>query len=204
MIPWAYLTLTFAFAITPGATTAVVIGHTLGGGRRRGLAASLGAMAANGTQALLAMAGVSALLVRWPESLAALKFGGALFLTWLGLKALKRAFGRASADAGRQPVSPIPRTPQPFRDGFAVNVLNPSITSFYVGVVPGFLSAGSAWRGLALLYGAHIAMAFACQMFWITLFFRARALFTRDRPRRMLDAAFGVLLIALAIRIAVR
>ena len=65
----AYLSLAFVFAFTPGATTAVVIRHTLAGGRRRGLTASAGAMTASATQAVLAVAGVSTLLVKWPAGL---------------------------------------------------------------------------------------------------------------------------------------
>ena len=210
MLPWAYLSLTLVFAITPGATTALVVSHTLAGGRRRGLLTSLGAMSANATQALLAMIGVSALIVRWPEALYVLKIGGALFLVYCGIRSLMRAISGEPtpvhhALAGNR--NRDPRFPQAFREGFMVNMLNVSITSYYIGVAPNFLrpdTVFSGLRGLALLYAAHIVIAFSCHMFWITLFFQARALFTRERPRRWLDAAFGVVLIALALRIALR
>jgi threonine/homoserine/homoserine lactone efflux protein len=212
-VPWAYLSLMFVFTVTPGATTALVVSHTLAGGRRRGLTASLGANLANATQALLAIIGVSALIAQWPQGLSVLKIGGALFLAWVGFKSLRRAVnGRAdNENRGRELFQNNSRSlfpePRPFRDGFMVNMLNVSITSFYVGVVPNFLQPGTVLSGvwgLVLLYAAHIVVAFACHMFWMSLFHQARALFTRDRPRRLLDAAFGVVLIALAIRIAVR
>ena len=195
----------FVFTITPGATTAVVVSHTLAGGRRRGFTASLGANLANATQALLAIAGVSALIARWPEALSILKIGGALFLGWIGIKALWRSY-----EPERSHEHPSVRTNalgSSFRDGVTVNMLNVSITSFYVGVVPNFLQPGTPWaglQGLVILYAIHIVVAFGCHMFWITLFHQARGLFTRERPRRLLDAAFGVILIALAIRIALR
>jgi threonine efflux protein len=220
LLPWAYLSLTLVFAITPGATTALVVSHTLAGGRKRGLTAALGAMTANATQATLALVGVSALIARWPEALYTLKLGGALFLAWCGVKSLRRAIGGAptpvhhalSGNKDREVFrntsrSPFPTRPRPFHEGFMVNMLNVSITSFYVGVVPTFLHPGTVFSGLgglALLYGVHILLAFSCHTFWITLFFQARALFTRERSRRVLDATFGVLLIALALRIALR
>jgi threonine/homoserine/homoserine lactone efflux protein len=208
VLPWAYLSLTFVFAITPGATTAMVVSHTLAGGRKRGLLTSLGALTANATQATLAVAGVSALIVKWPEALYLLKIGGALFLAWCGFKSLRRAIGGAptpihDALAGVKDHE----SARPFHEGFMVNMLNVSITSFYIGVVPNFLHPGTMFSGvggLILLYAAHILIAFSCHVFWITLFFQARALFTRERPRRLLDATFGVLLIALAIRIVMR
>ena len=216
MLPWAYLSLTFVFAITPGATTALVVSHTLAGGRKRGLMASLGAMAANATQATLALVGVSALIVRWPEALDILKIGGALFLAWCGVKSLRRAIGGEPTpihDALNRDRELFSKNnsrslfPRPFHEGFMVNMLNVSITSFYIGVVPSFLrpdTVFSGLHGLALLYLAHILIAFSCHVFWITLFFQARALFTRERARRWLDATFGVLLIALSLRIALR
>lgn len=197
----------FVFTITPGATTAVIVSHTLAGGRRRGFTASLGANLANATQALLAIVGVSALIARWPEALSILKIGGALFLAWVGFKSLRRAFETKGRDLFRADPGAPAAIARPFADGFTVNMLNVSITSFYVGVVPNFLQPGTPWaglQGLILLYAIHIVVAFGCHMFWITLFHQARGLFTRERPRRLLDAAFGVILIALAIRIALR
>jgi threonine/homoserine/homoserine lactone efflux protein len=210
-VPWAYLSLTFVFAVTPGATTALVVSHTLAGGPKRGLTASLGAMTANATQATLAIVGVSALIVRWPEALYILKIGGALFLAWCGVKSLRRAIGGALTPVHEALASGAVRAaadvPRPFHEGFAVNMLNVSITSFYIGVVPSFLHPNTIFsgvRGLVLLYLAHILIAFSCHAFWITLFFQARALFARERARRWLDATFGVLLMALALRIALR
>lgn len=201
----SYLSLAFVFAFTPGATTAVVIRHTLEGGVRRGMTASAGAMTASAMQALLAVAGISTLLVAWPDGLRALGLAGALFLAWLGLKSLRAAFTAAPAHprtlAPAHPDAPAHPT-SPFRDGFSINILNPSVTSFYVGVTPTFVPHGSSWRALALLYVLHISVAISCHLFWATLFSRARTFFAAERPRRWLDAIVGLILLALAIRIA--
>lgn len=207
-VPWAYLSLMFVFTVTPGATTAMVVNHTLAGGRRRGFMVSMGANLANATQATLAIIGVSALIAKWPEGLAILKVGGALFLAWVGLKSVWKAYELpvfVRTPAG--PYEPPSSVRTAFRDGFMVNMLNVAITSFYVGVVPNFLRPGTVFSGvsgLVLLYAIHILVAFACHMFWMSIFHQARTLFTRERPRRLLDATFGAILIALAIRIAVR
>jgi threonine/homoserine/homoserine lactone efflux protein len=200
-----YLSLAFAFAITPGATTAVVIRHTLESGRRKGLTASAGAQVASALQATFAIAGVGVLLGRWPGGLKALGYAGALFLAWIGIKSLRAAFRGA---APRVEISPdgrttasAPRGHTPFRDGFTVNILNPSITSFYIGVVPTFVPPGSTWRTLAFFYSAHIAIAFLCHVFWTSIFNQARAFFAGERPRRWLDAVVGTLLLYLCARI---
>lgn len=199
----SYLSLAFVFAFTPGATTAVVIRHTLEGGVRRGMTASLGAMTASATQALLALAGVSTLLVAWPTGLRLLALAGAAFLAWLGLKSLRAAsaVNRSPSTVNRSPLT-VDRSA--FRAGFSINILNPSVTSFYVGVTPTFVPHGASWRALALLYVLHISVAISCHLFWATLFSRARTFFAAERPRRWLDAAVGVILLALAVRIALR
>ena len=214
----AYLSLAFVFAFTPGATTAVVIRHTLAGGRRRGLTASAGAMTASATQAVLAVAGVSTLLVKWPLGMQILGIAGALFLAWMGLRSLRAALV-APARTSAHPPAPVrtrshlpapvrtsshPPAPSPYREGFAINILNPSVTSFYVGVTPTFVAPGSSWRALAFLYAAHIAIAFSCHVFWASLFNQARTLLAGERPRRWLDGAVGVILLWLAYRIASR
>lgn len=196
----AYLSLAFVFAITPGATSAVVIRHTIDGGRRRGLTAAAGAQVANVIQATLAIAGVSMLLSRWPGALKMIGIAGALFLAWIGIKSMYAAF----RSAPRLRLRSGQGTERPFRDGFAVNVLNPSITSFYVGVVPTFVPPGATWRTFALFYAAHIAIAIACLVFWTSIFNHARAFFTAERPRRWLDAIVGIVLLALALRMASR
>lgn len=198
MPPWPYLTLAFAFAVTPGATTALVVSHAVHG-RARGYLAAAGAAAANTLQAVLALAGVSALIVAWPPGLALLRIGGAAYLIWVGARSLWRARGAASAAPTSHPVI----------DGFTLNALNPAITSFYVGVVPGFLPTSATagidtTRLLAAMYAAHVVLAFACHTLWATVFFQARQFLQQDRPRRIVDAAFGVLLIALAVRLLLR
>lgn len=206
-MPFAYLSLTFLLALTPGATTAMVIRHTLVGGRRRGMTVALGAMAGNATQAAVALVGVSALVGAYPPASRFLGLCGVAFLGFLGITSLRTSLGAlASMRAPRSHTDPgAPGEPgSAFREGLWVNVLNPSITGFYVGVVPTFVPAGSTWRHAALFYLAHIAMAIACHGFWASVFHRARLWFAGERPRRWLDAAVGVVLIYLAVRLLAR
>ena len=214
----AYLSLAFVFAFTPGATTAVVIRHALDGGWRRGLTASLGAITASAIMASLSLAGVSTLLLRWPGGLRLVATAGAVFLAWMALKSLRAALAPARAPAPA-PVrtsahlpAPVrtsahlsaPVRPRPYREGFAINILNPSVLSFYVGVTPTFLDADSTWRGLLGLYAAHICVVLGCHSFWALLFNQMRGFFTGEHRRRWLDGAVGVILLWLAYRIASR
>ena len=91
----AFFTFTFVLVVTPGSTTAVVVRNTLEGGRRAGYVTALGAALANTTIAIACGLGLSVLVAVWPGSLDAIRIGGALFLAWLGVGSLYRAWRRA-------------------------------------------------------------------------------------------------------------
>jgi threonine/homoserine/homoserine lactone efflux protein len=84
----AFFTFTFVLVVTPGSTTAVVVRNTLEGGRRAGYLTALGAALANTIIAISCGLGLSVLLAIWPGSLDAIRIGGAVFLSWLGVSSL--------------------------------------------------------------------------------------------------------------------
>ena len=196
----AYVSATFLLAVTPGATTAVVVRNALAGGRRAGYAAAAGAVLANTTQATVAGAGVAFLLTQSAGILNALRIAGAAYLTWLGLQSLwrwRRGRRRPSRTGG-----PAHSGSTAFRQGLVTNLLNPPITTFYFTVVPAFIPAGThayalTFAGLAV---THITIAFMCHAGWATAFDRLKALVARRAFSLALDALTGIALLGLAAR----
>ena len=177
----AYVTLTALLVVTPGSSTAMVIRHVLRGGRTAGL-------------------GVTAIVTRAPLVFSAIKVGGAAYLAFLGARALIRAAtpsGDALGDAGI--LDSTGRRRSAFRDGVAVNLLNPPIATFYLAVVPSFMPVPSAGR-FALLAMIHIGMAFVCHAAWAAGFDALQSVWARPAARRVIDAAVGAALLALAFR----
>ena len=83
--------------------------------------------------------GVSAIILASAELFTAVKFAGALYLIWLGIKTFREA--RASAAATDRPV----RSAAGFRDGVLVEALNPKTAAFFLAFIPQFLDpAGSS------------------------------------------------------------
>jgi threonine/homoserine/homoserine lactone efflux protein len=195
----AYVTLTALLVVAPGASTAMVVHHALRGGRVAGLSAAAGIAAANTAWATAAGVGVTAILARAPLVFAAVRFGGAAYLAFLGVRALMRAFAAepsrlpVARDEGELDVGPA------FRDGVAVNLLNPPVATFYLVVVPSFMPAPSPGR-FALLASIHIGLALVCHAIWVIGFDKMRMVWARARTRRIVDAAIGVALVALAGR----
>jgi threonine/homoserine/homoserine lactone efflux protein len=88
-----------------------------------------------------------------------------------------------------------------FTDGLTVNLLNPSIATFYLVIVPSFLPSASA-RGYFILFAAiHVLLAFSVHSLWVVAFDRVRRFFHRPAARRTLEAISGVALIGLALRV---
>ncbi len=202
---FAYLTFTFILVVTPGSTTAVVVRNTLEGGRRAGYLTAVGAALANSIIAIACGLGLSVILAYWPGSVDAIRIGGALFLAWLGLASLRRAW--------RQPDGGIRLSIDPgsaaarshggayFGDGLAINLLSPVIISFYLTVVPSFIPAGASRLYYSTLAATHVSMALVCHSMWATGLDAMRRRFVAPWTRRALQAATGLALIALAARV---
>ena len=203
----AYVTFTAVLVLTPGSTTAVIVRNTLAGGRLAGLAAALGAAIGNASHATAAGFGLAVVFARWPPAMSGLRLCGAAYLGWLGASSVYRVV--KYRDGGLQLVDPVGRpalAKQPnrgssFRQGLAVNLLNPAIATFYLVVVPSFLPSGATAWYFAGLAAVHIVMALACHALWAIGLDQVRRLFHSPGPRRALEAATGIALVVLALRI---
>jgi hypothetical protein len=201
----AFVTFTIVLVVTPGSTTAVVVRNTLEGGRRAGYMTALGAALANTTIAIACGLGLSLLIAVWPGALTAIKFGGALFLAWLGVTSLYRAFRHH--DGGiRMTIDPTDEPPRSHAgaylgDGLAINLLSPVIISYYLSVVPTFIPVAASRFYYSMLAATHVSLALACHSLWATGLDAMRRWFIAPWTRRLLQAATGLALIGLALRI---
>ena len=199
---------TVMLVVTPGSTTAVVVRNTLRGGRTAGLAAAAGAAVGNTSHATAAGLGLAVVFARWPGALMLLRVSGAIYLAWLGLNSIYRV--ATQADGGLQMIgSDADRGAGSlrggsFRQGLAVNLLNPAIATFYLIVVPSFLPAGAPQWYFALLAAMHIVLAFACHGVWAVALDALRRLFRPPLARRVLEGATGIALLALAARVLIQ
>ncbi len=196
----AFLSFTFVFVATPGATTAVVVRNALDGGRRAGILAALGAACANATHAAVAGLGGAAILRVWPGALDAVRLAGGGYLAWLGVRSLWMAY------LGRAPLVMVVTESRrahhrSWREGLTVNLLGPVILTYYLTVVPTFIRPSWPRGAYVLLAACHVGLAFVCHSAWVLALHRMRAVFSHSGPRRALSAATGVALLLLAWRV---
>ena len=127
-----------------------------------GIAAALGITVGSIGHTLLAALGLSALLATSPYAFTAVKFAGAAYLFYIGVRALlTRASGLPGEDAkvtddGRWPA---------FRQGIITNLLNPKVALFFLALMPQFISAGSTTKVAAfVVLGLYIHGAGRCMV----------------------------------------
>ncbi|HUR20347.1 MAG TPA: LysE family translocator [Vicinamibacterales bacterium] len=198
-----YLSLTVALAITPGATTALVVRNTLASGWRGGITAALGAGLANITYATAAGLGLAVFVSHVPALLVAIRVAGGLYLAWLGVAGLRRIITGAAlpiAGAIMSGKDTIARH-HAFREGLAVNLLNPAIATFYLAVVPAFIPPGAAHTYYARLAAVHVSIAFICHSIWAFSMDRLRHLLTHPTARLVLEGLTAAALLLLAAKV---
>jgi threonine/homoserine/homoserine lactone efflux protein len=196
----AFLAISVVVICTPGQDTALTIRNTLSGGRRNGIATALGVATGQAVWTLAASAGLVALLAASEPVFRALQLVGGLYLVLLGAHSLRRALARGEATDG-EGAEPAPARPRRgFRQGVLSNLGNPKMAVFFATLLPQFAPRGAFLTLLAL------GLLFCSLTFgWLTLYAmvvsRVRRLI-RGRVQRALDAATGIVLAVLGLRLA--
>src|SRR5258707_8181383 len=88
-----FLAAALVIAVVPGPGILYVAARTLSGGSRAGIASTLGTALGGMVHVVAGAIGVSAIILASAELFAALKFLGALYLVWLGVRTFREAGG---------------------------------------------------------------------------------------------------------------
>jgi threonine/homoserine/homoserine lactone efflux protein len=210
---FAYATISALLVISPGATMAVVLETVMGEGRLAALFTVVGINIGNSTLALASALGMSVLFHAWPSALNAVKWGGAAYLTYLGLRGVWFAWrGHPPAGAGADPRNrQIAKSPNRrivssgvYR-GIITNLLNPPVVLFYMTFLPQFIGPQDPFFARFLvLAGTHVGMS----LVWLSFYAFALGVladrFARPAVRRTLEGLTGALLVGFGARLLIR
>lgn len=135
----------FAFAaasavllVIPGPTVLLVVTYALTYGRRAALATVAGVGCGDLVAMTASLAGLGVLLAASAELFTALRWVGAAYLVWLGIKLWRAPVFAVPGDGGEEPAL---RKRRVFLHAFAVTALNPKGIVFFVAFLPQFLDA---------------------------------------------------------------
>ncbi len=123
----------------PGPNLIYITTRSIGEGRRAGLASALGVESGTLVHVAAAAVGLSALLASSAVAFSVVKYAGAAYLVYLGVRTLLRA-----EDAGETENLPPSSLGRAYRQGLLVQLLNPKVALFFLAFLPQFLTPGAA------------------------------------------------------------
>lgn len=198
----SFLLTAVLLTATPGPDNLMVLSMGISGGRRAGIAFGLGCAVGCLSHTVLAVVGVSALLVASPTAFMLLKWAGGAYLLWLGVQALKKAGtgqlpARAAANKSVRSL---------FQQGLIANAINPKVVLFFLSFLPQFVNEAQGhveWQLglLGVLFSLQAAILFGM----LGYFSGAIGAWLSHRPAagRWLDRAAGAIFVTLGLRMMV-
>ncbi len=148
-----FLLAALIVAAVPGPGIFYVAARTLSGGKRAGFASTFGTALGGLVHVIGGALGVSALILASAELFTVLKFAGALYLVWLGIKTFREA-----GNLAQQPVVTA-GTQQVFREGVLVEALNPKTAAFFLAFIPQFVDPAGGYVALQFITLGLISVA---------------------------------------------
>lgn len=197
-----FLTASILLDISPGPDTLYVLTRTVAQGRRAGLLSSIGVCSGALVHVSAAAFGLSVILATSAVAFMAVKYAGAAYLIYLGIRTL-RARGEALTIEATRPAKASGW--KVFRDGVIVDVLNPKPALFFMAFLPQFVNPAAGHATLQFFALGLIVIAIA--LVWETLLVLfahgvSRRLSGNRRIGQWLNRAVGTIFIALGIRLA--
>jgi len=196
-----FLVAAVMLAVTPGPGIFYVLARSLAGGRREGVASSLGTFTGGLVHVLAAALGFSAVLAASALAFAVVKYAGAAYLVYLGMRMIRRRSTEPLFENGPAPSGSA------FVQGVVTEVLNPKTALFFLSFIPQFITPerGHIVVQFLLLGATSVLLNTSADL--AVVFFAGplgHRLKTNPRFRRRQRTACGMAMIGLGAWVAVR
>jgi threonine/homoserine/homoserine lactone efflux protein len=197
-----FISAAIAINITPGPDMIYILSRTIAQGRKIGLASSFGVCSGALVHIFAAAFGLSAILATSAMAFSVVKYVGAAYLIYLGIKALKSKGISFDIPVRKQVQSTFWKA---FRQGALIDILNPKVAIFFMAFLPQFVrpELGHA-PGQILILGFLVNVVGMVIEFFLVLTAAQTTNFFRNNSQfsALLDRVLGSVLIALGIRLA--
>jgi len=154
---FAFSAAAIPLILIPGPNVMFIISRGIGQGRRAAVTSALGVEAGMLVHTVAAVVGLTALVASSAMVFAAVKYAGAGYLVWMGIRAIRSLPGDLALERGDRAV-PLLRT---FIQGLVVNVLNPKVGLFFLAFLPQFVDPDRGSVALQILLFGCLFMAYA-------------------------------------------
>jgi threonine/homoserine/homoserine lactone efflux protein len=193
-----FLAAAVLLAITPGPGIFYVLARTLAGGRKEGIQSTLGTFVGGLFHVGAAALGISAILAASAVAFHTVKYAGAMYLVWLGVRMIRSRNTEMPVETSRP-------TQGAFRQGIFTEVLNPKTALFFLSFIPQFIAPeyGHVLLQFAGLGAVSVSLNTAADMVVVLLAAPLeRQLKSSVRFRRGQRTASGLGMIGLGVYVA--
>lgn len=193
---WLPFAITSAIVIViPGPTVLLVVSYALGHGRRYVLPTTAGVALGDVTSMTTSMLGLGALLAASAAWFAVVKWIGAAYLIYLGVKLWRTSVGDPQA-----PDITETRKWRVFAHAYCVTTLNPKSIVFFVAFVPQFMDMHArAWPQMAVFEATFVTLATLNAFGYAVLAARARNAIRSKAVQRAVNRSGGTLLVCAGV-----
>jgi threonine/homoserine/homoserine lactone efflux protein len=196
-----FLSAALLLAIAPGPGMLYVLARSLAGGRREGVLSAIGTFFGGMVHVVAAAIGVSVILARSAVAFSTVKYAGAGYLCFLGVRMIMNAFRNRVEDEHIN----VAKARNPLWQGVATEVLNPKTALFFLSFIPQFVnrSAGHVFLQFIALGTISVCLNTSADL---VVTFLAGPLGTRIRSsstfRRRQRTVTGMIMIGLGTYLA--
>ena len=201
---WLFIISGLLLNITPGPDTALVVARSTQMGLRGGVAASFGITGGIMVHIAAAAIGLSALIAASATAFSLIKYVGAAYLVYIGLRLMFARHATAADDGQATPKTMLPLR-SVFWQGFFSNALNPKVAIFFLAFLPQFVANDAPSKALAFLFlGAVFSVGGTlwCLIVAAVTAHAAAKLKATRRFQRWIDGAIGAMFVALGVKLA--
>ncbi|SMH53553.1 LysE family translocator [Mesorhizobium australicum] len=191
----AFAAASAVLLVIPGPTILLVVSYALGQGWRTALPMAVGVALGDFTAMTLSMLGIGALLMASATLFTVLKWIGAAYLIWLGVKLF-----RAGGTLGAEPRRDVASAAKMLAHAWLVTALNPKSITFFVAFLPQFLDRhADFWPQMAIFEATFLVLAFCNAFGYALIAARARSVFASERAIRIFNRTGGSLLVGAGV-----
>lgn len=199
----AFAAMAALLIMSPGPNGVLIAKTVPTSGKAAGFANIAGFAAAFFMHGAFAIFGLSVLVLQSANLFTAVKLVGAVYLIWIGVKALIDAVRGRPADVLKVAPARNPRTlAKAFGEGFLTNALNPKVAMFYIAAFPQFVPHGSSPLSAFMLVAVHALL----NMLWfgpmVLLFERLSKVARSGRVQRAVKGLTGAVFVGFGIKLA--
>ncbi|WP_439443230.1 LysE family translocator [Listeria aquatica] len=193
---YGFLFLVIMLILVPGPDYIIITKNTIASGGRSGFQTVLGTVSALFCHTVFAVVGLSALIVKSALLFNGLKYIGAIYLIYLGIKSvfLKESLMRANDKASE--------TRNAYKQGLVTNLFNPKVAVFFLTFLPQFIEEGNtSFLPFAELGLTYVVLTLVIYCVYVQFLAKIRRFMESPRVQKTINKISGVILIAFGIKL---